>query len=190
MKVYIVGGGSDFSKMFQSYGWEVTTDLFKADLVQFTGGADVTPEIYGEKNTDSHNDFNRDLREAAIFTIAKRIGKPMVGVCRGGQFLNVMCGGSMIQHVEGHTKAHTITAWYKGIAKTVLVTSTHHQMMVPEPDNGDVLAYTDTVGDADTEVIMYWEDMVLCFQPHPEFGGHECQEYYFELIERCLGLKA
>src|SRR3546814_3238996 len=42
------------------------------------------------------------LFRSGYFAIARRMHKPMAGICRGGQFLNVMCGGSMIQHVEGH----------------------------------------------------------------------------------------
>lgn len=189
MKVYIVGGnGGQYTKMFIERGWNLALSLFEADLVQFTGGEDVTPEIYGQLNTESHNNYTRDHREAGEFAIAKRLGKPMAGICRGGQFLNVMCGGSMIQHVEGHAtgKTHLITNGWSG--EFISVTSTHHQMMVAGA-HGDVEAWATIVGKQDPEVIMYDPYKVLCFQPHPEFDGYkECQDYYFELLETQLGL--
>lgn len=43
----------------------------------------------------------------------------MVGICRGAQFLNVMAGGKMIQHVEGHaihgTHEIVVTDVYGGV---------------------------------------------------------------------------
>lgn len=182
MRVLIVGGGYDYLRMFTGRGWELTDSLINADLVQFTGGADVTPEIYGEKNTRSHNSLDRDLREAGYFALALRMGIPMAGICRGGQFLNVMCGGKMIQHVEGHGIHGTHTT-----AAGKNVTSTHHQAMLP----GDFCSIIDWCPkDKINEVLYYLELDVLCFQPHPEFQGYdECQDYYFELLNRCLGLK-
>lgn len=190
MKVFIVGGGGNYAQMFINHGWEVIGNIFNADLVQFTGGEDVTPEIYGEENTSSYNNFERDLREAGIFAIAQRMGKPMAGICRGGQFLNVMCGGSMIQHVEGHAihGTHPLVSMediHEDIP-TINVTSTHHQAMVSD-GHGDIL---DVGPDGIVEVINYTTEKVLCFQPHPEFTEcEECTDYYFELLDRCLGLK-
>lgn len=203
MKVYIVGGNSAYTKMFIDRGWQGVCHPIDADLIQFTGGEDVTPEIYGEKNTHSHNDFNRDLKEAGYFALAQRMGKPMAGICRGGQFLNVMCGGKMIQHVEGHAtgKNHTIEECVPRWSDkdnsmyhhTVNVTSTHHQMMIANlnDDNCEVIAigHIRPNADYDTEIVFYYDQKVLCFQPHPEFGKGECQDYYFELLDRCLGLK-
>src|SRR3546814_10813812 len=120
-KVFIVGGGAQYKAMFAKRGWEIVSDVWQADLVQFTGGADVTPALYGEKNTNSGNSPARDIEEAGYFAIARRMHKPMAGSCRGGQFLNVMCGGSMLQHVEGHA----IHGTPKLDKSDIQVTSTH-----------------------------------------------------------------
>lgn len=187
--------------MFLNHGWTLAKSFWEADLIQFTGGADVTPAIYGEENTASGNSERRDFEEAGYFAIARRMGKPMAGICRGGQFLNVMCGGSMIQNVEGHTihGTHLLEEnsprWddTKGTMYRFgcQVTSTHHQMMVAS-DEGQVLAYASIRPneDYDTEVVIYENEQCLCFQPHPEFDGYkECTDYYFELLNRCLGLR-
>lgn len=189
-KVFVVGGSHGLEDWFHKNGFDTTCHPFEADLFQFMGGADVTPAIYGEENTHSYNDFARDLHEAGYFALAHRINKPMVGICRGGQFLNVMCGGHMLQHVEGHTRNHKITAAVDdkvfGALMELDATSTHHQMMQPTM-YGQLLAWATIVHDGekevDPEVVYYAEEQCLCFQPHPEYGTFDgLEKYYFGLI--------
>lgn len=194
-KVYIVGNEDGFKDFFEEYGFQVTKDVFEADLLQFTGGEDVTPEIYGEANTQSYNNTDRDLIEMGFYALALRLNKPMVGVCRGGQFLNVMCGGKMIQNVHGHTKNHEIIT---KDGEVLMATSTHHQMMIPDEFHGEVWAWANIVHktadpyhpgfeEYDSEVIFYDDQRCLCFQPHPEYRRYErLEKYYFELIDQLL----
>jgi len=137
---------SMYGRFWSNLGGEVVTDptiLFKnptsIKLVCFTGGEDVSPELYGHKNLGSHNSKARDEREALIFEMAKKHKIPMTGICRGSQFLNVMCGGTMVQHLKashggGLHRCQTIDG------KEFQVTSSHHQMIVPGP-GGEVLAW-------------------------------------------------
>ena len=123
----------------------------------------------------------------------------MVGICRGAQFLNVMGGGRMYQHVEGHCRNHLITDLETG--KEVYVSSTHHQMMMPSP--GAILVATAAIGgsrewmedgiltkdvsDKDIEVVFYENIQALCVQFHPEFTGESCNgmfNYFGELLKR------
>jgi gamma-glutamyl-gamma-aminobutyrate hydrolase PuuD len=206
-KVYIVGGnGQNYGQMFLNAGWELAKGPLKADLIQFTGGEDVTPALYGEgKHPYTGNSFERDLYEAGYFATAKRMGIPMAGICRGGQFLNVMSGGKMYQHVDGHATGHNHTLYDIRTEREVVVSSTHHQMMIASR-SGEILAYANEASrretfecksntdgeEPDTEAVYYADTKALCYQPHPEFFGpeHECFQYYFELIERCHGLRA
>lgn len=207
-KVLIVGGNDgQYARMFSKAGWGFAGSVLNADLVQFTGGEDVTPALYGEaKHQYTGNSFERDLYEAGYFAIAQRMNIPMAGICRGGQFLNVMSGGKMYQHVSAHAtgRDHLLTDLETG--RSIEVSSTHHQMMRIGAD-GVLLAEANLGGfkefvedgqvqragvGVDTEVVYYASTKALCFQPHPEFfqPGHECFEYYFELIERYHGLRA
>lgn len=207
MKVYIVGGGMLFVNMFEANGWEVVDALEDADLVQFTGGEDVSPYLYGEgKHATTYNSPRRDLVEAGYYQVAKLLNIPCAGVCRGGQFLNVMNGGKLFQNVNKHAIHGTHKAYYDTLDKvdieTVQVTSTHHQMM-REGERGlcvlwaaeatkletDNLVYEGK--GRDVEAVYYGRTKTLCFQPHPEFVayGHECQELYFTFLKRYLGLK-
>lgn len=201
--VYIIDGNAQYRQMFEKMGWEITHDLNAADLVQFTGGADVSPFIYGEKNhPTTGNDPRRDLVEAGYYALCVRMGKKMAGICRGGQFLNVMNGGRMYQDVDGHAIVGTHQCTDLVTGAKIQVTSTHHQMMVPD-FHGEVLAfsrestrketcegeYAHGTKDDDVEVVFYEDTNSLCFQPHPEFhGADSTREYYFSLIDRYLGL--
>lgn len=191
-KVYIVGGDYSIRNMYEIRGWGVVFDPYEADLIQFTGGEDVDPSYYKEeKHATTYSNPKRDAREAHIFNSLKEM--PMAGICRGGQFLNVMCGGEMWQNVDGHTRSHVLRMVKTG--ETYEVTSTHHQMMRP-PDGADVLAtanistrresatYKNTSTDfQDVEIVKYGNK--LCFQPHPEYvhRDHECQELFFNLLK-------
>jgi len=191
LRCYVVGGGMNYIRMLYEAGIRGATDVEDADFVMFTGGEDVDPKFYGEKPLRGTN-YNtaRDERERAIFEQAKKSGVPMVGICRGGQFLNVMSGGKLWQDVDNHAigGVHDIEDHAYGLSH-LKVTSTHHQMMNPAED-GLILAsaarstyrtaegihatvYGDNgsagVHDDDVEVVWYDKTKCLCFQPHPEY---------------------
>lgn len=65
------------------------------------GGADVAPETYGEAplKEEWKGDRVRDLYEMELFHAFKNIGKPVLGVCRGSQLINVALGGSLYQDI-------------------------------------------------------------------------------------------
>lgn len=70
----------------------------------FSGGVDLDPVMYGEeKQFDSVEiDAERDAFEAAAFPLILASGKPILGICRGIQAINVFMGGTLYQHMEGH----------------------------------------------------------------------------------------
>jgi len=209
-KVFIVGGRAPaYERMYTDAGWDLCKGPLKADLIQFTGGEDVSPCLYGEERHRTTGDnLERDLYEASFFAFARRMGIPMAGICRGGQFLNVMCGGSMYQHVNKHATGlnHILTDVATG--GKISVSSTHHQMMRAGP--GAELVATAALGgfkeymqgnevakcldaeEPDTEVVYYAACKALCFQPHPEFfdKADQCPQYFFELLDRYHGLRA
>lgn len=198
--VYIVAGDPDYRRMFEKLGMEVTSSILKADLVCFTGGADVSAHLYGDKaHQYTYNSPQRDEVEGRVFDKCVEMGIPMVGICRGGQFLNVMNGGRMYQHVEKHTRSHYITDVETG--DVIYVSSTHHQMMLPAA-NALLVAFAKEGGhrewydgevakadisDKDIEVVFYPETRSLCFQAHPEFSGAEYEgmlSYFGGLLNR------
>jgi phosphoribosylformylglycinamidine (FGAM) synthase-like amidotransferase family enzyme len=204
MKVLIINGNEQYYDMFKALGFTLTATLLDANLVCFTGGSDVSPILYGARShAFTGNDMYRDEKEMDDFRRAEMMGVPMVGICRGGQFLNVMCGGSMYQHVSTHTNYHNITDAETG--EVVYASSTHHQMMKPTSE-AVLVAYSTNGGSRewyegevfhqdvstkDIEVVYYKAHNCLCFQPHPEFGSVELdglKGYFSSLLSRFLGL--
>lgn len=206
MKVHIISGNHQYSSMFVREGFKLTSVPLEADLLCFTGGEDVTPSLYGEKkHPTTFNDPDRDRREEIIFHEAVEESIPMVGICRGGQFLNVMNGGRMFQHVSAHGGMHSMKDLETD--EIINVSSTHHQMMRTGPAC-KIIATANLGGTKefmplldgklsepirldthipDIEVVYYPHTLSLCFQPHPEFTGPQYEpmtKYFFKLINR------
>lgn len=206
--VFIVNGDGAYRRLFEKQGWEVVSEVKDADLIQFTGGADVSPVLYGHDTHPKTRNFPaRDALEEAIFKAAKANEKPMAGICRGGQFLNVMSGGQMWQHVDGHATGGKHNAVDCDTGFIFPVTSTHHQMMI-QGDKAIKVAIAqestfrekaihgrvvriENENPIDLEALYYPHTKCFCFQPHPEFAGEETlSDRYFYYIYKYLKLKA
>lgn len=201
MKVFIVGGNYQISKMFDQEGWDIANSPSEADFVQFTGGEDVSPFLYGEEQHPlTYPSGIRDSMEQEAFQEAQILGINCLGICRGAQFLNVMNGGKLYQHVGNHALRGTHDCYSEVMGKTVKVSSTHHQMMRPS-ETGELEGWAwklshfkehmldkDTIArrvtdEKDVEVVFYEDTKSLCFQPHPEYGyAGETRDYYFTLL--------
>lgn len=193
--------------MFVSRGWERVESFKGADLVQFIGGEDISPNLYNHPtHPTTRTNERRDLTEQWFYDHCLKLGIPMAGICRGGQFLWVMNGGVLHQDVGNHTTPHSI---YKKDGELICIaSSTHHQQMartISEEFNPTILAEavqstyrinyseetnkflkasprSDAFAD-DIEAAVFKDTKCLCFQPHPEHNGfNELQDYYFELI--------
>lgn len=200
MKVAIIDGSTAYRDLFIKLGHSVVVAIEDADLAIFTGGEDVSPSLYGHPVHPStmYSEF-RDQREVEAFNILTSRDIPMVGICRGAQFLNVMSGGTMYQDVTNHTNVHNLIDESTG--EVILVTSTHHQMMNPGK-NAIIIATAHEKGKRtywdghnwkteqskeDYEVLMYPETACLCFQPHPEMVQNSekfepMRKYFQDLI--------
>ena len=71
------------------------------DGLVLQGGADVAPESYGETpmNPGWSGDRIRDQYEIELFSEFVRQGKPVFGICRGCQMINVALGGTLYQDI-------------------------------------------------------------------------------------------
>lgn len=210
-KVFLVNGNNQYAEMFQSKGWGVIQDPYTADLVQFCGGSDVTPDLYDREGMpQTGNNRRRDASEKKLFDEVVEQGIPVAGICRGSQFLCVMAGHELYQHVDNHAIYGTHEAVDVNTGRVVEVTSTHHQMMKlrdiwRKKDRPVVLATAqrssykhymneddEVVDDGndtpDLEAVYFPNINGLAYQPHPEFDEGECRDYYFELLEQNLGL--
>ena len=202
LRVLVVGGGFQYLKMFFDAGFKGATSVEDADIICFTGGEDVDPRFYAEKPIpETYYNTKRDELEAQIYGYALGAKKPMIGICRGSQFLNVMNGGKLWQDVNNHAirGGHDVIDLRSGEVKHNM-TSTHHQQMRPA-DDGEILALaslstrkvsaTEKVEreepeQDDVEVVWYPGSLCLCFQPHPEFQHGDCRNYFLDLVDEYI----
>lgn len=180
-------------EMFKRHGWEPTRNLGDADLVCFLGGTDVDPKVYGEERgpyTQSPDRARDEFEVLTYYSAAVALEVPCVGICRGGQLLNVLNGGKMIQHLGRCISGDVIMEKNIGVDGLVgmKVRVDHHQGMIKHYIDGDLLGFfrDDVVEQVSDYVIWYPETKSLCFQPHPEWGHKPTEDLFFQLIEEYI----
>jgi putative glutamine amidotransferase len=78
---------------------DLVTDL---DGLVLQGGADVCPRTYGEEpmRPEWEGDEVRDRYEIELIHRFREAGKPVLGICRGAQIVNVAFGGTLYQDIS------------------------------------------------------------------------------------------
>lgn len=189
-KVYVVGGSLNYARWLLEIGFVPCQNKEDADMALFTGGEDVDPSLYKEKvGGRTFINSERDIKEALLFEYFQNKNIPMMGICRGGQFLTVMSGGRLIQDVSGHgtSAGHKIVDTETN--EEYHITSTHHQMFYPydlPKEDYNIVAHSKYKlsthyldGDdqnmmlpakfVECEVIEYNKTKCFCIQGHPEY---------------------
>lgn len=152
-KILISTGGGDASNYIaavEAAGGEAdarylpSSDL-SYDGLLLAGGGDIDPARFGAGNRGSRGiDPARDQAEFALLDAFLGAGKPVLGVCRGHQVVNVWLGGSLIQDLcpalapahsgEGGDKVHPVRAaggslLHRLYGPAFAVNSAHHQAL-------------------------------------------------------------
>ena len=180
-----------FNAVFD-YGQNIMQKGFDdVDAIVLWGGTDIHPSYYKEVAHPRNEKYNqpvsvRDENEWKAMKYAYANNIPIIGVCRGAQFLCAFSGGRLIQHTTGHHGPHNVMFSDRtGIMQT---SSCHHQMMFPWVKGVDyqLLAwsssnlsscYQDQYGAEIPEMAGRWEPEVVYFpktrglaiQGHPEW---------------------
>ena len=179
------------------------------DGLLLTGGQDISPQLYGEepRNVIGEVAPDRDALEVALIQEALKQGKPILGVCRGMQLINVTLGGTLyqdlvteanvtIQHqqkaqpefvthsviVDAHSHLATL------IPNGKLINSVHHQGI---KQLAPTLRASSWSPDSVIESIEWIDEnhSIVGIQWHPEltFDKHEESLKLFEdLIQRAI----
>lgn len=189
LSVFIVGDEIEqraFAPMFARSVCHRAKTMREADVVVFTGGPDVDPQLYGERpHKTTRCDEDRDNNDITAYFEAYGQGIPMFGVCRGAQFLHVMNGGKLYQDVENHQGTHKL---FDPHTKECIerVSSVHHQAVIPSVGmqivataigaNCNRRALNPTVeitgSNIDVEAFFYPETLCFGVQGHPEYSGY------------------
>ena len=124
---------SDSLKRWDNLSHSSNPDVLQPDDVLVVwGGADISPSLYNkEKSKHTWADdrpSHRDAVEWAMMQRAKKLGIPIIGICRGAQMLCALAGGYLIQHVNNHGGSHPVVTID---GEEIITNSIHHQMMYP-----------------------------------------------------------
>ncbi|QEU95556.1 gamma-glutamyl-gamma-aminobutyrate hydrolase family protein [Streptomyces kanamyceticus] len=161
-----------------SYAADVVARL---DGVVVAGGPDVEPVRYGAEREERTGPpaRERDAWELALIEAALASGTPLLGICRGMQLLNVALGGTLVQHMDGHTAGtgvfgtHAVTpvpgTRYASVAPEETAVPTYHHQAVDRL--GKDLVVSAHAADGTVEAVeLPGPSWVLGVQWHPEMG--------------------
>ena len=155
-------------------------DVEKFDGLLMPGGVDVNPKYYGQEINGSE-DIDDELDERQMIVLDKfvKAKKPILGICRGHQIINVYFNGSLIQHlpnykqhvrIDGVDNINTLkvdkNSYLYDLYKTeeLITNSSHHQAVDKVGDGFRVVAMCDDV----IEAMQHKTLPIWTTQYHPE----------------------
>ncbi len=165
-------------------------DLVSCDAFVLTGGVDIHPSYYNGSDQYPHQpdeyQEQRDQFESFIFKYAIDHDRPLLGICRGLQLVNVLMGGTLVQDlgdqndlhkkVDQQDRMHPVTTVPGSLLYQVTqslsgtVNSAHHQSIDQLGKN--LMVNARSLIDGSVEGIEYenktGKPFFLCVQWHPE----------------------
>lgn len=147
-----------------NYGFiTLNSNLDEYDGFLIPGGYDIDSKYYSEIPIYCNNiDEEIDLLDKKIIEYAIKTKKPLLGICRGIQSINVFLGGSLNQNILNHNNENHFIIMNN---KYYLVNSFHHQSIKQLGKDLNILAKS---LDNEIEIIKY--NNIIGVQFHPEIA--------------------
>ena len=156
-------------------------EAIKCDGLLLPGGGDIDPVYYGEEmNGSDEPDRELDKAQREILDAFVKAKKPILGICRGMQLINVYFGGSLHQDLvtrdihtrkNGNDSIHSVKSVEEGnlfekfYGKTFNINSAHHQ---GTKKLGKGLKEVLRSDDGVCEAVIHEELPIIATQFHPE----------------------
>ena len=164
----------------------------RADGLLIIGGGDTNPLYYG-KMPDPHNIYvspMRDQNEIELCRAFMAAGKPVFGICRGMQVINVACYGTLHQHID-HRAVRRHALYLAAAtplapdahAATYHINSYHHQAV---DRLGNNLIAIGRAFDGTIEAMMGTKSPILAVQWHPERDEIDLGDAFFIAMKQML----
>ncbi|MGN0403459.1 MAG: gamma-glutamyl-gamma-aminobutyrate hydrolase family protein [Acetatifactor sp.] len=118
-------------------------EIAECDALLLPGGGDINPAFFGKKNCGSRNiDTELDILQLQAFILCTGEKKPILGICKGMQIINVGLGGTIVQdlptaflhrYADGdqyHTSFTRKDSWPDLLyGREARINSAHHQSL-------------------------------------------------------------
>lgn len=160
----------------------------KIDKLLLGGGHDVTPKLYGQELHAYLEETNekRDAFELELIQEAVKAGKPILGICRGMQLLNVAFGGTLYQDVslfpaktlkhiqdsEMNKPTHAVRIKPESLLSDFLpseyLVNTYHHQVIAQPAEGFQVIAQAPDGVIEGIQALHLKAPILAIQWHPE----------------------
>ena len=193
---------------FRRFGCDITSadklkksDPDRYDALVIPGGGDVDPDLWGESAHPAAGPFPPDMDRIQIRAIKRfaKAGKPVFGICRGSQLINVAFGGTMIQNLypdaaeptyeDGfHTVKNQEDSWVGRIYGTKASVYFHHHQAVRDPGDGiRITSWSTDHPYRHAEAIEHESLPIYGVQWHPDtYTGRQGNEIFKEFVKVCL----
>ena len=198
---------ANYEKAFHLLGADTVTTLDPEQCagcngLLLPGGGDITPAFFGQRDHGSRTiDTELDIMQLQILDLFIKWHKPVFGICKGLQIINVHFGGTICQHIEtaashqwvGKDQYHYVYPigcsrtdfFYQLYGSSAFVNSAHHQAI---DKLGKVLLPICQAHDGTIEAIAHTSLPIYGVQWHPERimerGGHEMLSYFLNVCSR------
>lgn len=153
----------------------------------FSGGEDIDPVLYGQEREDVCGTVcrRRDDYDLALARRAIELDKPIVGICRGAQVINVALGGTLIQDIPSHVgtchdqkkdlerpfhEVHILpgSRLYGCIGEEHFAVNSWHHQTIDRPGEGLVISAVAPDG-VQEACELPGKKLVMAVQWHPEY---------------------
>jgi putative glutamine amidotransferase len=206
------GNGNSIKPFDQLFDNAVDAKKYGFDNVDafvLWGGTDIHPSYYKQKHhrysQAGHHPSDRDIWEWNAMKYCKANDIPIIGVCRGAQFMCAFTGGKLIQHATGHLNGNHLVTTHDG--DKFHVTSCHHQMLDLAGTNHELLAWStnglstayygetmeplahiDKATFQEPEIVFFPDIKGIAIQGHPEWANENskfvaaCNNYITDFL--------
>lgn len=156
------------------------------DFLIIAGGWDIHPSFYGGDENEHYPHYNKeiDILDFALIKAFHHARKPILGICRGMQVINVYFQGTLYEDVPNHMQTehpiyfHKDSQLKKIYPEYYNCNSYHHQAI---DKLGSFLKIEAIAKDGIIEAISF-EDYILGLEWHPEFMDKDPILLYFSLL--------